>query len=194
MKILPKANVDAEEADVVVIKIIEVATKVNAAATKVNVEATKVNVEATNLNAIVTKVYAEATKVNAAVTKVTDHKLCNTQTRTSRIMRGLRHLNTIIKPIIKEAEVFVQILVVKMAYLRAFKHQKLARTQNKDRNQITGVADEVGDKKIATSNMAVTKANKEGAMSNLGAIMKAKEAVTEDNVAAKEAAMKAKLQ
>ena len=81
-----------------------------------------------------------------------------------------------------------------MADLRAFKHQKLARTHNKDRIQITGVVDEVGDKKIATSNMAVTKANKEEAMSNLGAIMKAKEAVTEDNVAAKEAVMKAKLQ
>jgi hypothetical protein len=212
MKILPKANLDAEEADAVAIKVIvaaikvseeaikvsEAAIKVSAAAIKVREAAIKVKEAAIKVRKAAIKVSAVAIKMSETATKAsvegikeTNYKLYNTQTRTSRIARDLRRNRTTINPTIKEAEVIVQTLVVEMAYQRALYLQKLAWTRNKYRRLTTGVADEEEVKKV---DMPAMKANKEMATNNPKVTMTAKEAVTEDSEVAKEALMLVKLQ
>ena len=221
MKILPKANLDAEEeeADVVAIKVIVAAIKVSAAAIKVSEAAIKVSEAAIKVSAAAIKVREAAIKVKEAAIKVrkaaikvsavaikmsetatkasvegikeTNYKLRNTQTRTSRIARDLRHNITTINRTIKEAEVIVQTLVVEMACQRALYLQKLAWTRSKYRRLTTGVADEEEVKKV---DMRAMKANKEMATNNPKVTMTAKEAVTEGSEVAKEVLMLVKLQ
>jgi hypothetical protein len=191
MKILPKANLDAEEADAVAIKVIVAAIKVSEAAIKVSEAAIKVRKAAIKVSAVAIKMSETATKASVEGIKETNYKLYNTQTRTSRIARDLRRNRTTINPTIKEAEVIVQTLVVEMACQRALYLQKLAWTRSKYRRLTTGVADEEEVKKV---DMRAMKANKEMATNNPKVTMTAKEAVTEGSEVAKEVLMLVKLQ